>query len=99
VTVGTPWHERGETGRGERPSVRQRNRHAFMRLAKCGRGTGSHSPFPACRMVEAPGGEPGSEDRQHTGMGIITQPRWWSAQAQVRGGLAGHECFGHQFLR
>jgi hypothetical protein len=26
-------------------------------------------------LVEAPGVEPGSEDRQHTGMGIITQPR------------------------
>ena len=50
-------------------------------------------------LVEAPGVELGSENRQHTGMGIITQPRWWSAQAQVRGCLPGRERFGHQFLR
>jgi hypothetical protein len=50
-------------------------------------------------LVEAPGVELGSENRQHTGMGIITQPRLWSAQAQVRGGLPGRERFGHQFLR
>ena len=61
--------------------------------------TGDHLPFPARRLVEAPGVEPGSEDRQHNGMGIITQPRLWSAQAQVRGGLPGRERFGHQFLR
>jgi len=30
------------------------------------RGMGSHIPFPASRMVEAPGVEPGSEDRQCT---------------------------------
>lgn len=40
-----------------------------------------------------------SEDLQRTGMGMITQPQWWSAQAQGRGGLLGRECFGHQFLR
>ena len=50
-------------------------------------------------VVEAPGVEPGSEDLQRTGMGMITQPHWWSAQAQIRGGLPGRECFGHQFLR
>ena len=50
-------------------------------------------------VVEAPGVEPGSEDRPPTGMGMITQPHWWSAQAQIRGGLPGRECFGHQFLR
>jgi hypothetical protein len=32
----------------------------------------SHIPFPASRMVEAPGVEPGSEDRPHNGMGMIT---------------------------
>ena len=52
-----------------------------------------------CGLVEAPGVEPGSEDRRQNGMGMITQPQWWSAQAQVRGGLLGRECFGHQFLR
>jgi hypothetical protein len=50
-------------------------------------------------LVEAPGVELGLEDRQHTGMGVITQPRWWSAQVQVRGGLPGRERFGHQFLQ
>ncbi len=50
-------------------------------------------------MVEAPGVEPVSEDRPPTGMGMITQPQWWSAQAQVRDGLPGRECFGQQFLQ
>ena len=66
MTVGTPWHERRETGRGERPSIRQRNRRVFMGPASK-RGTGGPLPFPACRMVEAPGVEPGSEDRQRNG--------------------------------
>jgi len=66
VTVGTPWHERGETGRGERPSIRQRNRRAFIGPASK-RGTGGPLLFPARRMVEAPGVEPGSEDRPHNG--------------------------------
>jgi hypothetical protein len=37
-------------------------------------GTGGHLLFSASRMVEAPGVAPGSEDRQHTGMGMSPNP-------------------------
>ena len=50
-------------------------------------------------LVEAPGVELELQDCQHTEMGVITQPRWWSAQVQVRGGLPERERFGHHFLQ
>jgi hypothetical protein len=46
-------------------------------------GTGCHLPFPASCSVEAPGVEPGSEDRPHNGSTCVADRFRFTATAQA----------------